>query len=119
MAKKLTELESDDRRAIEDQLESISSSLGMESWNSHGNGKKSYLEDAIGICYNCRNLCYCKTEFGSVFAKCSEYDMKLSGQNRIVECNTHSPMHVMSLQEMYSIAYLIDLGEKKITGFTG
>lgn len=119
MTKKFSDLENDEKRNMEDQLETIASSLGMESWNAHGNGKKSYLEEAIGICYNCRNLLYCRTEFGNVFAKCEEYDIRLNGQNRIVECNSHSPIHTMTLQEMYSIAYLIDLDEKKIKGFTG
>jgi len=117
MAKKITELKNDDRRAVEEQLETISSSLGMEAWNSHGNERKGLLEDLIGMCYNCRNLNYCKTEFGNVFAKCAEYDIKLSGQNRIIECNSHSPMYIMSLQEMYSIAYLIDSNQKEKAGF--
>lgn len=119
MAKKIADLDTDHRRNVEEQLETVSSTLGMEAWESQGNGRSGILQDLIGICYNCKNLLYCKTEFGNVFAKCGEYEIKLTGQNRMVECNSHSPMHVMTLQEMWSIAYIIDPDEKKITGFTG
>ena len=57
------------------------------------------------------------TEFGKVFAKCAHFEFKLTGQNRITNCNCHSPKYVLSLTEMFSIAYLIEPDEVKTEGF--
>jgi hypothetical protein len=119
MTRKLSDLDKTERRAIEENLDTISASLGMDSYDSYSNSGDSSLKDSIGICFNCKNLNYCRTEFDAVFARCERFEFKLSGQNRIVECNSHSPKGVMSLSEMYSIAYLIDPSEKKIKGFLG
>ena len=119
MAKKFTELEGDEKRSIEEQLEGISSSMGMEAWESYGTDVQTGLKELIGMCHNCKCLMYCKTEFGNVNAVCTEFKIRLSGQNRITECNLHTPKGVMSLNEMYSMAYLIDKNtDKKIKGFT-
>jgi len=117
MSKKVIDLDKNERNIIEEQLESISTSLGMDSYESYGNESNSVLKDLIGMCYNCKNLYYCKTEFSNVYAYCSIFEFKLSGQNRITECNLHSPKNVLTLQEMYSMAYLIDPAEEKIEGF--
>ena len=63
------------------------------------------------------NKKYFKTKLGYVFAKCSHFEFRLNGQNRITDCNCHSPKGVLSLTEMYSMAYLIDPSEEKIEGF--
>jgi hypothetical protein len=46
-----------------------------------------------------------------------EFKIKLTGQNRITECNLHSPMRMLTLEEMYSIAYLIESDNSIIKGF--
>jgi hypothetical protein len=117
MSKKFSELEGNEKKSIENELEAKSTELGMDSWESQGNSSDSILKNQIGICYNCKYLQYCRTEFNNVFAKCSELDFKLSGQNRIVECNIHSAKNVLSLNEMYNMAYLIEAGEEKVKGF--
>jgi len=70
MGVKLSELEKTERRSIEETLDSASVNLGMDSWESQGTGRKNALKDLIGMCYDCKNLCYCRTEFGSVNAYC-------------------------------------------------
>lgn len=117
MSKKLADLEKTEKRNIEEQLESISSSMGMDVWEVYTQNGSVILQDLIGICYNCKNLNYCKTEFNSVHAVCTTFETKLSGQNRIVECNVHAPRGVMTLNDMYAIAYLIDPAEEKVEGF--
>lgn len=117
MSKKLADLEKTEKRNIEEQLESISSSMGMDVWESYGQNGSVLMRDLIGMCYNCKNLNYCKTEFGNVYAVCTTFEFKLNGQNRITECNIHSPKGVLTLQDMYAMAYLIDPSEEKIEGF--
>jgi hypothetical protein len=117
MSRKFSDLEQTEKKHIENELEAVSSSMGMEAYETYGNREGSLLQDQIGMCHNCKNLSYCKTEFGNVFAKCSEFEFRLNGQNRIEECNLHCPRHSLSLNEMYTMAYLIDPKDEKIKGF--
>lgn len=120
MAQKFSNVDKDERHAIEEELTSKSQALGMDSYESYGTKTQTGLRDFLGMCADCKNLNYCKTEFGTVHAICAMFDFKLSGKNRIVECSLHAPKNVLSLNEMYSIAYLIDVDEgKKMKGFTG
>lgn len=117
MSKKFSDLENSEKQQIEHQLESLSTEIGLDPYESHGTKDNNVLKNQIGMCYNCKFLQYCRTEFGNVFAKCSELEFKLSGQNRIEECNIHSPKNVLSLSEMYNMAYLIEASEGNVGGF--
>ncbi len=117
MSRKFSNLDTVEKKDIENQLESLSSAMGMDAWEVYVSREGSLLQDQIGICYNCKNLNYCRTEFGTVFAKCSEFEFRMNGQNRIEECNLHSPKNALSLNEMYAMAYLIDPSEEKVEGF--
>lgn len=118
MAEKFSNIDKEERRSIENELESKSQALGMDSFESYGTEAQTGLKALLGMCANCKNLNYCKTEFGNVHAVCAMFDFKLSGKNRITECNLHSPKNVLTLTEMYSIAYLIDPNkDKKVKGF--
>jgi hypothetical protein len=119
MAQKFSTVDKDERESIEKELESKSQSLGMDSYETYGNDAQTGLKALVGMCYNCKNLNYCKTEFGNVHAICNFFDFKFSGNNRITECNLYAPKNALSLNEMYSIAWLIDSdgSSKKIKGF--
>ncbi len=118
MRRKLNDLAKEERNLIEESLDSASSALGMDSFESYGSNEQlNKMKDEVGMCYNCKHLNYCKTEFGKVHAICNHFEFKLTGQNRITECNCHSPKNVLSLTEMYSMAYLIDPAEEKTEGF--
>ena len=118
---KLSDLEQNDRLNIQEELHAKSSSMGFDSWSVlDDNSDKNFLKEAVGICHNCKNLHYCRSEFAGhdkVFAKCELFDMRLSGQNRITECNCYSPRKVLTLEEMYAMATLIDPEEDEIKGF--
>jgi len=115
---KLSDLEEKDKQIIENELEAKSTALGMDSYDSYAGGNDlKLLKDFIGICADCKSLQYCKTEFGNVFARCSHYEMRLTGQNRITECTCHDPKGVLSLQEMYAMAHLIDTDPPSVKGF--
>lgn len=117
MSKKISDFEVDEKRDIQEELEGIASSMGMDAWESWGSNSNKILKDMIGICHNCKRLNYCKTEFGNVYAFCNAFEIKLNGQNRMIECNLHAPKGTMTLNEMYAMAYLIEPGEEKIEGF--
>jgi hypothetical protein len=118
MAQKFSTVDKEERKTIEDELDSKSQALGMDSFESYGNDSHTGMKALVGMCYNCKNLNYCKTEFGNVHAVCGMFDFKFSGKNRITECNLHTPKNVLSLQEMYNIAWLIDKDTgKKVNGF--
>jgi len=115
---KLSDLEKDVRDNIEEELESKATELGMDSYSSYAGGNDlKLLKDFIGICADCKSLQYCKTEFGKVFARCSHYEIGLTGQNRITECTCHDPKGILSLQEMYAMATLIDVDQPSVRGF--
>jgi len=118
MARKFSDIEEEEKKSLENELYSKSQAIGMDAYESYGNDIQTGLKALLGMCANCKNLNYCKTEFGTVYAICSQFEYRLTGKNRITECNLHSPMGVLSLSEMYAIAYLIDPNkDKKIEGF--
>lgn len=115
---KLSDLEKNTRDNIEEELDSKATELGMDSYSSYvGGNDLKLLKDFIGICADCKSLQYCKTEFGKVFSRCSHYEIGLTGQNRITECTCHDPKGVLSLQEMYAMATLIDSDPPSVKGF--
>ena len=122
MSKKLSDLESGERHHIEEQLESQANLLGMDSYDSYEGGSDfKMLKDLVGLCANCRNLQYCKSEFAGldkIFARCSLFEFNLSLNNRITDCNCHNPRGVLSLNEMYAMATLVDADDSgKVKGF--
>ena len=50
MSKKVSELDSSEKKIIEDQMESISAQMGMDAWESYGTNEQKILQDQIGIC---------------------------------------------------------------------
>ena len=118
MAKKLSDLKDDKRSSIQQELNSRSSSLGLDSWDSQAGDVQTGLKHILGMCASCKELNYCKSEFGNVYAMCYTFDIRLTGKNRITECNKYTPKNALSLNEMYNIAYLIDGNtNKKVKGF--
>jgi len=121
MGQKISTLKDDERHAIEQELEGKSSAMGMSSYITYGatTPEQKKLKELLGMCHDCNNLNYCATEFGNVLAVCAAFQYRLHGQNRIVECNLHEPKNTLTLNEMYSMATLIDIGtDNKKVGFT-
>jgi len=119
MSQKVNSLDEAEKKEIKNHIESISATLGMDAYESYGsNPEQKKLKQLLGMCCDCDNLSYCATEFGNIHAVCTMFNFKMSGQNRIVECNEHSPKNVLSLSEMYSIATLIDVEKEHSVGFT-
>lgn len=113
---KFIDLDDDAQDKMGDVLEAKAIELGLDKWESQSI-EYSSLKDLIGICSNCQNMRYCKREFGDVCAICWTFRINLNCQDKIIECNEHSPRGVMSLRDMEMMATLIDIGEGVIGGF--
>jgi len=110
------DLGEDEQERIGDLLEVKSIELGLDKWESQS-GRYSPLDDLVGICSNCQNMRYCKSEFGNVSAWCTTFRCQLHGRDRIVECNEHCERGRMSLRDMEVIATLLDIDKSEIKGF--
>lgn len=103
-----------EKENIENELESKAIRLGLKFWSNDRHG--DLLKDKIGLCSNCKDFTYCKTEFGNIYAKCSTFDIRMSGQNKITECNMFDQKGTLTLSDMYNIAIVIDI-PKRTPGF--
>jgi hypothetical protein len=115
--KKISELGKKEKQNMEDFLETKATEIGLSMYSSGGEEISRSLENEIGICCKCKHLRYAKGEFITVLAVCSSFDIRLNGRDRIVECTDYSERGRLSLQEMYAMAYLIDIDKKEIKGF--
>ena len=90
--------------------------LGTERYEDEGTAFNSSrdLKDSIGLCANCKNLNYCRTEWGNIFARCFVFDITLPYGNRMAECTKFDEKGVLSLHVMIQMAVLIDLNKTEI-----
>jgi hypothetical protein len=115
--KKISELGKKEKQNMEDFLETKATEIGLSMYSAGGEEISRSLENEIGICCKCKNLRYAKGEFTTVLAMCSSFDIRLNGRDRIAECTDYSERGRLTLQEMYAMAYLIDMDKKEIKGF--
>jgi len=115
---KFNDLDKKKQIEIRYAIDSATDILGMDEWDGLGQAKYgSTLEGMVGLCATCSHLEYCESEYGNVHAKCYEYDLRLSGAQRIVECTKYDKRGQLSLNQMYGMAYLIEVDKSKIDGF--
>jgi len=113
---KYFDLEESEQEQLGDTLEAKAIQLGLDKWESRVGGINT-LDDSIGICSNCENMRYCKSEFGNIIAICWSFKIKLHGRERVVECNEHAPRGQLSLRDMETIATIIDIEKSEVKGF--
>ena len=101
---------------LKDEIDSFAERLG-DPWRSGGGYVvNNAVKEIFGICYGCRSFKYCKTEFGNLLAKCDEFEIALSGKDRMTDCNAYNKRSMMTLRQMMDVAFII--GEiKPIKGF--
>lgn len=101
---------------IKQEVDAISESLGMDSWEKQAPVWKDECE-RYGICAKCCAFFWLKYEFSGDLAHCQEWDRQLLGNQRITECSRYAPRGQMTLNQMVDIATIIDISTKKV-GFT-
>ena len=115
---KISELEGDQKSKTTDDIDAAGELLGLDSWSSYNrSNSQSWLDEFVGICSTCKRLSWSRKEFGGIIAVCNSFETKLSGKERMVECNEHERIGTLSLSGMWEIATLIDTPRRQ-AGFT-
>lgn len=113
--KKFNDLEKKDRDNLREVIDISASLAGQESWNTKTpHVKYSDLKSRLGICHDCIHLAYCRTEFGTIYAKCTELEIIFNANDRMTECNVYSRRGQMSLDDMLSLATIIEIKKREI-----
>lgn len=69
----------------------------------------------FGICSSCTHMRSARTKYAVVRAFCLPMQLSLTNEHPIQECSTYTERGGLSIDEMYSMAYYIDL--KRPIGF--
>jgi len=118
LPKKITDLDRKEKDKLKDFLDNKSAELGLEMYNSSNGGeRRNFLEEKIGICYKCKNLKYARGEYITLLAMCQQFETRLNGRDKIIECSEYSERGRLSLENMAEMAYLIDSNKKEVKGF--
>lgn len=111
---KKKDLDEDQLTDLEDELEAQSESLKLSMYNSKGANKFSDAVDKFGLCKDCAGFQYIRFEFHGERAVCLYLEARLTGSQRIAECSQYNKKGQLSLQQMQSIAWIIDLGGRRV-----
>jgi len=112
--KLLSDLSDDDREKLDSKLDAVVEEIGINEYSARDGQKPSWLEEFVGVCSTCKSLDWAKKEFGGVLAFCNSFEVKLSGKERIIQCNRHERVGTMTLNDMKEMAVLIDPPERQI-----
>lgn len=114
---KFSELDKEEKRKLTDEVEAKAQSMGLgDGWEHPQRDERMGLKDILGLCANCVHLEYARTEYGNIRAFCSRMEFRISGKQKIVECTRHSPKGEMTLQDAWSMAWILT-GNKNKIGF--
>lgn len=103
------------RTDILDTIEDTSGSLGLgDRWFTSNRIKN---ENKYGICGSCKHSRITKTKYTTKMWRCEELNFKLSTEDPIVDCSSYDKVGSMTLQQMVSIAYIIESNTSKKVGF--
>ena len=76
------------------------------------------VHNEYGLCATCEHFQIVESEFSVLIARCEEFNINLSTQNKVKYCSLFSERGTMSLWDMKEIAILIDKPKEAI-GFVG
>lgn len=68
----------------------------------------------FGLCCDCSELRASISKFGSIFARCYEFDKNLNSSDPIEKCSDYKKKGSMTLWDMKEIAYIIEVDKKEI-----
>ena len=107
---KITDLDKKNKEELEGLLDSASSQIGIDAWEK---SNPMDIPSNFGICSTCKKIHYCRTEFDNVYVFCSYFEFKLSGKDKMIECNCYDKRGIMDLNDMKEIAIIIELDKRK------
>jgi len=108
--KKLSNLPDDERRTLSDEIDSLGNQYPIAGYDTAFGGFKIEM----GLCTNCCQLLFSKSQYGTIYARCEKWEKQLNGVDLIQECTGFARRGEMSLWDMKQIAVLIDVEKRKI-----
>ena len=91
----------------------------LSDWGFETRKPKDKLSDKYGLCSSCISFFLIETELDTRVAKCTEQQSKisLSTLNPVRRCTLYHSVNDMNMQQMISMAYIIELDVEKKVGF--
>ncbi len=112
MSKRFSEYEERERKELSRQIEQGHNLLGIEGdWDIPENRAKW---EQFGLCRTCSYFRAAETMYGTVFARCDSFDIRLKAGDPIVECSCYNKVGLLTIHDMKEMAYIIELNKKKI-----
>ncbi len=107
---KYQDLNDRERRKFNSEIDGRASIISGDSYIVP---KNKLNWDMLGLCKDCKHLEAAKTEFGSMFARCSEFECTLRSGDKVVECTNYQKRNLLSLDDMKDLAVILDPNKKK------
>ena len=121
MTKRYRDFEESQTDNLTDELSNKSKVLGISSWDAPTEDNSNELCERFGICGNCDQFQYTLAEYGGIpsleMAYCARWRQIRSEKHRITQCNQHSPVNQLTLQDMKEMAFYLELSNRNV-GFT-
>lgn len=113
--KRLNELEDTQRVRVHREIEQVASKYsGTDKWGESTRNRIDVL--GLGLCQSCTFLNALKTEFGTIMARCPEFEIKLNANDPVKECTNYEKVGQVHLRDMFALAVLIEINKRE-TGF--
>ena len=104
-----------EKERILSEIRVKSSILGLEDYEY---SNKLNIDDNYGICSSCKNFSIKRSKYSVKKASCfADRRIKLTSDDPILECSDHDKRGSMTLEQMWSLATLIDEDPKGKIGF--
>ena len=111
--RKISDFEDKERRQISSEVDALASEYDTDKYDGVSMGVRG-LKNDMGLCGQCKDLLFTKTQYGTQYAKCTEWKKNLNGVDLVVECTAFRRRGEMSLYDMKDIAIIIETPKRKI-----
>ncbi len=109
--KRYIDLDDEERRKFNSEVDGRSSIISGDSYSPP---KDKLNWGMLGLCKDCKHLEAAKTEFGSIFARCGEFDCTLKAGDPVIECTGYQKISSLSLEDMKEICIILEPNRKKV-----
>ena len=117
MAKKYNELKEQEKSKIKTDISCDLYRLTDTEWDDSVSNRNSLKEECYGMCATCKSLEFARTDFGVVRSYCTSFDIVVVSGRVITECTNYVRIGSLTLNQMYEMAFILELEEDKVAGF--
>lgn len=124
MSKKVSDMEEKDQTSLQNDIRRAASPLMEDEWSTDASERPKSLE-AYGLCSTCNAISFVASEFRVRLVACDTHQSSVHGDfilhtsDPIKECTHYNERGRLSLNDMASMAILIDPNPKPPVGFKG